>query len=609
MESRPDGARRRPAGSPRGDEPHPRRRPSPAADRADIRTAPTRTQRTRQDEAPHPQARRRSPRAADTRPTEPGIRPKRAATGRASGEIHTRPVSPTSAPQRPGTPQTDPPQTDAPTTPPQPPVTGGHRAGIGGPGARKTWGRGIVALVSVAVLVCTGYVWKSMNGLSTSITQLAGLGLGGADDGATDVLLVGMDSRTDAKGNPLTTRELRWLRAGDDISTSTDTILLIRIPNDGTSATAISIPRDSYVEVPGIGRSKINAAYGATRESVRRRAVEAGKSEQTAERQGTLAGRKALIDTVANLTGVHVDHYAEVGLLGFALLTKAVGGVEVCLKEAVRERYSGAKFHAGRQTLNGPQALSFVRQRHGLPRGDLDRITRQQVYMASLTQKILSAHTLTDPGKLRALEEAVSRSVVIDDDWNVMQFAEQLKDLSGGRVKFATIPVLNDHGWSDDGTQSVVTVDPAAVQRFTANLLNSQRSGAPTQRGSYTVDVDNAGTVDGLAGSVSNILTSKGFREGKTSSTPADLRDSVIYAPSVDDAGARLLAKDLGGMPIVADSSLPEHHLKLLLTNTFAGPGSISDFGSQTGGTSARERIGASAPPITADTDGPVCVN
>lgn len=495
--------------------------------------------------------------------------------------------------------------------PPADPPT--RRRRIWGPGGfgRRFWGRGLIALLSVAVLVCTGFAWRSVTGLNSTITQLAGLGLGGTDDGAVDILLVGTDSRTDAKGNPLSEKELRMLRSGDDVSTNTDTILLIRIPNDGSSATAISIPRDSYVDVPGIGKSKINAAYGTTREGVRRRAVEAGQTEAQAEKEGTQAGRRALIDTVAGLTGVHVDHYAEVGLLGFVLLTNAVGGVPVCLKQPVREPYSGANFPAGEQTLTGPQALSFVRQRHDLPRGDLDRITRQQVFMASLTQKVLSANTLTDPGKLQELENAVSRSVVIDDNWNVISFAEQLKDLSGGRVKFATIPVADDQGWSDDGQQSVVTVDPTEVRTFTSALLDKGDSGPSAQRADYTVDVDNAGTVDGLAGNVASILTSKGFQGGQTTSSPENIRDSVVFARSADDPGARMVAKDLGGLQVKTDPALDEKRVRVVLTNTYDGIGSISNPGESTGNTPppAAQPAGSSRAPITAGSDGPTCVN
>ncbi|GAC69753.1 LCP family protein, partial [Gordonia soli] len=468
--------------------------------------------------------------------------------------------------------------------------------------------RGVVALLSVAVLVCTGYAWNSMTDLKSTITQLGGLGLGSGDDGAVDIMLVGTDSRTDAKGNPLAPEELRMLRSGEEVATNTDTILLIRIPNDGSSATAISIPRDSYVDVPGIGMSKINAAYGATKEGTRARAVESGKSAGEAEREGTQAGRRALIDTVAKLTGVEVDHYAEVGLLGFVLLTNAVGGVDVCLKDAVREPYSGARFRAGRQTLDGPRALSFVRQRHGLPRGDLDRITRQQVFMASLAQKVLSAGTLTDSGKLSQLENAVSRSVVIDDNWDILKFVEQLKDLSGGKVRFATIPVLTEQGWSDDGQQSVVRIDPAAVHKFTDNLLNPQTAAGDVSRGDYTVDVVNAGTVDGLAGNVANILTNKGYQAGATTNSASDDKDSVVYAHS-DDDGARALAKDLGGSVVRVDSALPDKHLKVVLTNTYEGPGSILDTGSQQDNRPASERVGNNRPPVTAGSDGPTCVN
>nr|WP_309249741.1 LCP family protein [Gordonia mangrovi] len=474
--------------------------------------------------------------------------------------------------------------------------------------SRAGIGRGLVALLSASVLLCTGYAWNNVNNLNSNITQLGGLELGGADDGAVDILLVGTDSRTDAKGNPLSADELRLLRSGQEVATNTDTILLIRIPNDGSSATAISVPRDSYVEVPGIGMSKINAAYGTTKEGVRQRAVESGESAAAAEEEGTQAGRKALIDSVAGLTGVHVDHYAEVGLLGFVLLTNAVGGVDVCLTDAVNDPYSGARFRAGEQTLNGPKALSFVRQRHGLPRGDLDRITRQQVFMASLANKMLSANMLADPGKLAELQRAVSRSVVIDDNWDVVKLAEQLKDLSGGRVKFATIPVVTEQGWSEDGQQSVVEVDPTEVRTFTDNLLNRKQEAGTAERADYTVDVVNAGTIDGLAANVANILTTKGFQSGETVSGSADDRDTVVYTHA-EDAGARQLATDLGGAEVRVDSSLPENRLKAVLTNTYEGPGSILDTGTQVDNIPASERVGNNRPPITAGTDGPTCVN
>ena len=307
------------------------------------------------------------------------------------------------------------------------------------------------------------------------------LGKGG-DDGAIDILLVGLDSRTDAHGNPLSAEELATLRAGDEEATNTDTIILIRIPNNGRSATAISIPRDSYVAGPRPGQDQDQRRL---RRKPGRRSGPAwckpGSSAAEAEAQGTEAGREALIKTVADLTGVTVDHYAEIGLLGFALITDALGGVDVCLKEPVFEPLSGADFPAGRQKLNGPQALSFVRQRHDLPRGDLDRVVRQQVVMASLAHRVISGQTLSSPTTLNRLEEAVQRSVVISAGWDVMDFVQQLQKLAGGKVAFATIPVLDGAGWSDDGMQSVVRVDPHQVQDWVAGLL--QRPGPGQDRG------------------------------------------------------------------------------------------------------------------------------
>ncbi|MFT4201818.1 LCP family protein, partial [Gordonia sp. (in: high G+C Gram-positive bacteria)] len=555
-----------------------------------------------------------------TREPEPAKRRKKArataATAPAPAPAPTK-ARPKPAPKKPA-PTKQAPKAKAPTAPPpaDPPPP---RGSLGGGGPRKRIhraGQVAVTLLSVATLVIAGYSWKSATGVTESVTQLAGLNLGGGQDGAVDLLLVGTDSRTDAKGVPLSRRELRWLRAGDETATNTDTILLIRIPNNGSSATAISIPRDAYVDVPGLGKSKINAAYGATKERVRRTAVERGGNPAKAERDGTEAGRQALIGTVNKLTGVQVDHYAEVGLLGFALLTNAVGGVDVCLKAPVRDRYSGAKFRKGIQTLNGPKALSFVRQRHGLPRGDLDRITRQQVFMASLAQKLLSAKTLTNQRTMNKLENAVSRSVVIDDNWDVLSFAEKLRDLSGGKVRFATIPIVTEEGWSPEG-QSIVQVDPKAVHKFTDELLTGDESKRKAAgKAGYTVDVVNAGTIDGLAANVSNILTAKGFAPGKTATKPMNERDSIIFTRNADDSAIKDLSAALGGVAVRADPTMPRHQARVVLTNTYFGPGSIMDTSPQPDAQrvaaqrrQVAARAGSSQAPITAGSKGPMCVN
>ncbi len=447
----------------------------------------------------------------------------------------------------------------------------------------------VMAMVAALTLVGTGIAWRGIDSLRASLATIGGLGLGDGDDGAVDILLVGTDSRTDAHGNALSQRELDALRAGEEVANNTDTIILIRVPNDGSSATAVSIPRDAYVEVPGIGMSKINAAYGATKELERMRLVEEGESDTTADTESSQAGREALIDSVANLTGVTVDHYAEVGLLGFVLLTDAVGGVDVCLNNAVDEPLSGAHFTAGEQTLQGADALSFVRQRHDLPRGDLDRIVRQQVFMASLVQKVLSAKTLSNPSKLSQLTAAVQRSVVLDDDWDILDLATQLQDLSGGAVQFSTIPVEDINAMTDYG-ESVVQVDPATVRSFVASLTGVATAEATEvaattavapdiDRASVTVDVANAGDIGGLASTVSAALVAEGFAEGEVGNygvvgSGDPVTTSTVFAADPNSDEAKAVAAVLGGLETAVDRSLPKGAVTVVLASGYDGPGS-----------------------------------
>jgi LCP family protein required for cell wall assembly len=479
------------------------------------------------------------------------------------------------------------------------------------------------------VVLGTGVAWTQVRSFESGINHISSAALGGSgEDGAIDILLVGIDSRTDAHGNPLSAEELATLRAGDDVSTNTDTIILIRIPNNGTSATAISIPRDSYVEAPGWGKMKINGVFGDVKLDRMKQLVEVeGEDPSVAEPQATEAGREMLIQTVADLTGVTVDHYAEIGLLGFSLITDALGGVNVCLNNPVYEPLSGADFPAGWQKLNGPQALSFVRQRHDLPRGDLDRVTRQQAFMASLAHEAISSKTLSSPATLGRLQDAVQRSVVISDGWDIMDFVNQLQNLAGGNVAFATIPILREDGWSDDGMQSVVRVDPQQVRDWVTGLLQDQDEGKTDELAytpaNTTVEVVNATDINGLAAAVSQVLSTKGFTPGDTGNHEgAPLSGSQVLAAKTDDLGAQAVAKDLGGLPVNEDSSIPAGSVRVVLADDYTGPGSGLDGSDTTSGTvdaasasSAGESDGTDpAPPppspiLTAASNDPHCVN
>jgi LCP family protein required for cell wall assembly len=335
-------------------------------------------------------------------------------------------------------------------------------------------GRSVLALASAGVLAATAAGWTTVDTLRSRVPKSTVLAeipqTPPADDGATDILLVGNDSRTDAQGNPLPLSVLKTLRTESTTGINTDTLILVRVPKDGGDPAAVSLPRDTYAPL-GNGRSeKINGVYGLAKTARSRELERAGVPQsQWLERESDLTGQRALVQSVQALTGVRVDHYAEVNLLGFFEITNAVGGVEVCLNNSTRDKDSGAQFQAGRQSITGGDALAFVRQRHGLPRGDLDRIVRQQVFMAAVANKVLSTRTLADPSKLQGLMDAAQKSVVLDEGWDVFGFAQQMQGLAAGSVRFVTLPVAGS-GTRDERGQSVLTVNPAQVHAFMSSL-------------------------------------------------------------------------------------------------------------------------------------------
>ncbi len=489
-----------------------------------------------------------------------------------------------------------------------------------GPAAVKA----LLAFLSALVLVISGVGYYTIGRIGTTVTT-GSISLGenstmSNPDGALDILLVGSDSRTDAQGNALSQEEIDMLHAGDEEADNTDTIMVIRIPNDGSSATAISIPRDTYIHDPELGNLKINGVYSYHKALRKEELIAEGVTdEQAIEQQGKEAGRAGLIQSITDLTGISVDHYAEIGLLGFVLLTDAVGGVEVCLNADTFDEYSGADFKAGVQTLNGAQGLAFVRQRHGLPRGDLDRIVRQQAFMASLVAKVLSSGTLTNPFKLNELSDAVTRSVKLDQDWDVLQFAGQLQNLAGGNVQFNTIPVTSIDGTGDNG-ESVVTVDVDEVHEFFNQLLGEKGAPNPATTeeaapaaSTAEVMVLNASTTSGLAARVAGFLETEGYKIAETSNAEEGLYSaSQVLAADVNNPEAIKIAEKLGGLPINASASLDANTIAVVTAYDYAGPTGEAVEAAPSGNVgqegSAMEEESVS-PVIDAGGEGPRCVN
>lgn len=462
-------------------------------------------------------------------------------------------------------------------------------------------------MISALVFCVTGYGWTTFQDLHQGLTT-ANVIVAPTPDKATDILLVGLDSRTDAHDNPLPREVLAQLRAGDNEGELTDTMILVRIPHDGRHAVAISLPRDLYVELPeGYGKHKLNSAFTRAKSATAERLVAQGAGPATVRAESTAAGRKELLEAVKDLTGVGIDHYAEINLLGFVLLTDAVGGVPVCLRAPVHDKFSGANFPAGPQLISGPDALAFVRQRHGLPRGDLDRIVRQQAYMASLANKILTAGTLANPSRIRQLINAAQQSLVLDDGFDVLDFASRMQGLTAGNVAFETVPVLGDGDSETDG--AVLTVDPEAVRTFVAQAVEPPTSTPAAPAGTakaaaITVDVLNAATVAGLAKSVSEQLTGQGFLQGTVGNSGARAASVVRYPTGDADAG-RLVADTLGGLPIEEDSDLRAGTVQVYLGKDYSGPSGrrIGDESPAPAGTAYASGAARTIPDV-ADGDG-----
>ena len=334
-------------------------------------------------------------------------------------------------------------------------------------------GRKTIAIISVAMTFLSLSFYLFAKGAGSAIPRSSVLnGAKKSVHGDTNILLLGLDSRRDNNGNNLPRKLLDTMHVGSSSAIggyNTNTMILIHIPADGSHAVAISIPRDDYVDVAGYGPQKIKEAYGLAKYSSEIKLLKAGVQNPEREKQSRDVGRALTIATIGTLLNVPIDHFAEVNLVGFYDLANAIGGVQVCLNHAVNDaKYSGAILPAGLQTITGTQALAFVRQRHGLPNGDLDRTHRQQAFITGVITKFRTQGLFGDLGKLKGLLGVAQKDVVIDSGWDVLGFLPQAKALTGGHITFHTLPI---EGYAMRNSQSVNLIDIPTVQKFTHDLF------------------------------------------------------------------------------------------------------------------------------------------
>ncbi|MEU4954937.1 LCP family protein [Streptomyces lavendulae] len=353
-------------------------------------------------------------------------------------------------------------------------------------------GRTLLITGCALTVMAGGTAWYLYRDLASSIGSSKALeGAERSAHGDLNILLIGLDSRRDQNGDPLPEAVLDQLHAGSsDIGGyNANTMILLHVPGDGSRAKAFSIPRDDFVDlsgVPGHGKDKIKKAYGLAKAAKEDQLTAQGVNDRRRlEHEGREAGRKAQIDTVRSFLGVPVDHFAELNLAGFYHLADALDGVPVCLRKPVKDKYSGADFPAGRQTLNGKESLAFVRQRHGLEMGDLDRTKRQQAFLAGATQKLNSAGTFTDPAKLLKLIDTAKQDVVTDAGWDLLAFVKQAKNLSGGKVQFTTLPV---EGFGRNHGEDINVVDDMKIKRLIAEQIGPQATASPSAPGAASSD-------------------------------------------------------------------------------------------------------------------------
>ncbi|WP_441249449.1 LCP family protein [Kitasatospora sp. McL0602] len=244
-------------------------------------------------------------------------------------------------------------------------------------------------------------------------------------------VLVGLDARSDLPTTGDAAKGPLWAYGAQ----RSDTIMVLHLSSDRKQAYVVSIPRDTWVAIPGHGSAKINAAF-------------------------SWGGPPLLIETVEQYTGIHIDHFAAIDWSGFKSLTDAVGGVTLTIPDASYDSEQQRHWTPGTYTMDGATALAYVRQRYGLPGGDLDRIARQQNFLRALMTKAAGQVSLTDPFALSRLLDATAHAVSVDDQLSnseLRDLALSLRGLGTGSVTFVRPPL--GQFVTIDG-QSALTLDP-----------------------------------------------------------------------------------------------------------------------------------------------------
>lgn len=474
-------------------------------------------------------------------------------------------------------------------------------------------GYAVTCVIAVAVLAVSGYAYKVVS-LASGLGQGVGIS-NGTSVGAMNILLMGLESRTNFQGQTLSAGLLAAMHAGSVYGVQnegvggqdTNTLILLHIFAGGEKAVGFSIPRDDWVTFPqaydGQSQGKIDQAYGLAYAQSLSQTVNSTMNSAQRYLKANQAGQAATIATVQAVTGQRVDHFAELNLAGFYYLAAAFGGIEACLKpanggvnlrdansgfNAMLDGYQWSKGGAQYLHLSAPQALAFVRERDNLPNGDLDRTHRQQAVVDYVIWKLKHTGVLGDLGQLTALLNTAKQYMITDSTWNLLDFAPQMKALTGNHLKFYTAPI---QGYATIDGQAANKVDIQTIQSAISAKINppaqapappkSTAKAAPVPAAStVTVNTYNGGSTGGLAGEVSGDLVAKGYKAGQVSNSSAQTQAVTAGTQVFYGAGASANAAKIAGYfgatakPL---SSLPAGHVEVLIgTGTTAVPSGLA---------------------------------
>ncbi|WP_344057018.1 LCP family protein, partial [Sphaerisporangium rubeum] len=312
--------------------------------------------------------------------------------------------------------------------PPVPPDDPGSRRGRDSGGGKR--GR-VLAWISIALTVVLvgvslgGYtLYRSLLGNLRTQDVSGGLNANRPVNttGALNVLLVGSDTR--AGDNK------RYGQHMENEGERTDTIILLHVSPNRDKATLISFPRDSMVQIPACKNARTKVAIPPRLDMI-----------NSAFNEGGMA---CTINTIEANTNIRIDHFIKVDFTGFKNIVDALGGIQICVPQAVSDKKAKLELRAGKQIVRGETALAYVRARYQLGDGsDISRIKRQQIFLSQVAKKATSGDTLTNPGKLIALITAAAQSVVMDPQLDVdtlVQIAQSARSLTATGVKFVTVP-------------------------------------------------------------------------------------------------------------------------------------------------------------------------